>query len=331
MEAGPTHPTLAAAGVSRGAAVRLLGRISPGLRSTDPEGRVLDLPGFCAAVDAGEGLVLAATADGVGTKRALMGGRLADLGRDLVAYNVNDLATIGVRPMVFLDYLSVGRLVVEDAADLVDGMAAACREAGCVLLGGETAEHPGIQGIQELDLAGFAAGLVARDSLVDGSRCRAGDVVVGIGSSGPHASGFSLIRHAFARVGKPVPDTFLAPTPVLNRVVEDVREVAPVTALAHICDGGLTENVVRGMPESFGVVLRAAAWPRPAWVEDLLRIGCGIEELRGSVNVGIAFAIATSPGAQGAVLRTVSAAGLDAWQIGEVVDRVDEDRVTYEE
>ncbi len=330
MEAGPTPPTLAAAGVSRGTAARLLERIAPGLRSTDPEQQVLDLPGFCAAVDAGDGLVLAATTDGVGTKRALMGGRLADLGRDLVAYNVNDLATIGVRPMVFLDYLSVGRLVVEDAADLVDGMAAACREAGCVLLGGETAEHPGIQGIQELDLAGFAAGLAARDSLIDGSRCRPGDVVIGIGSSGPHASGFSLIRHAFARAGEPVPDSFLAPTPVLNRVVEEVREVAPVTALAHICDGGLTENVVRGMPELLGVVLRPAAWPRPAWVDDLLRIGCEIDELRGSVNVGIAFTIATPPGTEGPVLKVAAAADLDAWVIGEVVERVGEGRVAYE-
>jgi phosphoribosylformylglycinamidine cyclo-ligase len=329
MTANLSPPTLAGAGVSRAAAARLLARVEPQIRSTDPTGRVLALPGFCAAIDAGDGLVLAATVDGVGTKRTLMRGRLADLGRDLVAYNVNDLAALGVRPLAFLDYISVGSLDVEAASRLLAGMAAACREARCILLGGETAEHPGAQG-QELDLAGFAVGLAAPGDLIDGSRCRSGDVIVGIASTGPHASGFSLIRHAFAGVGRPVPDVFLAPTPVLSPLIEAVRRVVPVHALAHVCDGGLTENVIRGIPDSLAVVLRPQSWPRPRWVEDLLAVGCQEPELLASVNVGIAFTIVVAPGREAAVLEVVRTAGLDAWVIGEVIGHVEGARVVYE-
>jgi phosphoribosylformylglycinamidine cyclo-ligase len=327
----PDWPTLVGAGVSRAAAARLLEEVGPCLKSTDPEGRVLPLPGFCAAIEVGEGLVLAATVDGVGSKRALMRDRPADLGRDLVAYNVNDLAAIGVRPLAFLDYLSVGRLDVGFAAPLLDGMAAACRAAGCVLLGGETAEHPGIQGPEEVDLAGFAVGLARREELVDGSRCRAGDVIVAIASAGPHASGFSLVRQAFARAGRSVPAGFLAPTPVLSPLIAAARRAAPVTALAHVCDGGLTENLTRGMPERLGAVIRLGSWPRPGWVEELLAIGCREDHLRATVNVGVAFALAVRPGHEAQVLCAAAAAGHSAWTIGEVVSREGGPHVAYRE
>jgi phosphoribosylformylglycinamidine cyclo-ligase len=323
--------TLAAAGVSRAAAARLLEEVGPCLDSTDPDGRVLRLPGFSAAIEVGEGLVLAATVDGVGSKRTLMRDCPAELGRDLVAYNVNDLAAVGVRPLAFLDYLSADRLDVDFARQLLEGMAAACREAGCVLLGGETAEHPGIQGPGEVDVAGFAVGLARRDELVDGMRCRAGDAIVAIASAGPHASGFSLIRHAFARVGRPVPAGFLAPTPVLSPVIEAATRAAPVTALAHICDGGLTENLTRGMPEWLGAAIRLRSWPCPSWVEELLAVGCREDDLRSTVNVGVAFALAVSPGHEGSVLGVAAAAGHAAWTIGEVVRWEGGPRVAYQE
>jgi phosphoribosylformylglycinamidine cyclo-ligase len=322
---------LAGAGVRRGGVDELLATIAPQLRATDPEARTLGLPGFCGAIEVGDGGALLATTDGVGSKRVLMRDRLGDLGRDLVAYNVNDLAAVGAQPLAFLDYLSCGRLDVDAARRLITGMAAACQEARCVLLGGETAEHPGVQADEDFDLAGFAVGLARREDLVDGTAARAGEAVIGIGSSGPHASGFSLIRHAFAASAEEVPEEFLAATPTLNRVIEGVRRRVPVTSLAHICDGGLTENVVRGLPEGLGVVLRAGRLPRPAWVEKLKALGCREDDLRAAVNVGIAFTLTVPPACVGAALASLEAARRSAWTIGEVVPHRSGPRVLYEE
>jgi phosphoribosylformylglycinamidine cyclo-ligase len=327
---GATDPgglTLRGAGVSRTLAEELLDRVLPAVRGTDVDRIVLDVPPFAAAVRVGD-LALVATTDGVGTKRALMRHRMSDLGQDLVAINVNDVAALGVAPLLFLDYVSCGRLGLDWATDLLTGMAAACRTTGCVLLGGETAEHPGIQGPEELDLAGFAVGVAPPDRLVTGRRCEPGDVVVGLASAGPHASGFSLIRHAYAQAGRPVPEAFLAPTPLYCTAVADACARFDVHALANICDGGLTENVVRGMPEHLGVRIWPDAWPRPTWVTALLELGCVESELRASVNVGIGYVIVIGPGEAEALIAAVGARGMPGRRIGEVVP-AQADRVRY--
>jgi phosphoribosylformylglycinamidine cyclo-ligase len=293
-------------------------RAAPLLLATDGDRRALDVPGFCSAIALPGGLALIATTDGVGTKRSLMADRLADLGRDLVAYNVNDVATVGVQPLAVLDYISVGALDVGRAHELLAGMADACRAAGCVLLGGETAEHPALQGPSDLDLAGFAVGIAPVTELVTGATVEPGDELVGLESGGPQASGFSLIRRAFAAAGRPVPDSFLAPTRVFVRAVAALRAGCDVRAIANICDGGLTENVPRSLPQGLAAVLDPSSWPRPAWVDELAAIGCSEDELRRVVNMGIGYTFVVARGQAGDAVELLRDGGFEAWRIGTV-------------
>jgi phosphoribosylformylglycinamidine cyclo-ligase len=320
--------TLEAAGVDRPRAQTLLDRVLPLIAATDVDRRVVQTPPFAAAVRVG-GQVIVATTDGVGTKRSLMRERMHDLGRDLVATNVNDVAALGARPLAFLDYLSCGRLGVDWAQELIEGMVAACHEAGCILLGGETAEHPGIQAESDLDIAGFAFGVTTPDRLVTGRSCRVGDLVIGVGSAGPHASGFSLIRYAHDRAGIPVPASFLAPTTVYSAAVADLCERGKVTALANICDGGLTENVVRGLPSGLGVRIDTSSWPLPPWVEGLLDLGCRLPELRRSVNMGVGYVVYVDTVDADHVLGALRSRDLAAWPMGEVVRAAGASRVAY--
>jgi phosphoribosylformylglycinamidine cyclo-ligase len=309
--------TLRNAGVSRPLADELIARVLPRMRATDLDGRMIPVPGFAAALEHG-GDVLVLTTDGVGTKRVLMRERMRDLGRDLVATSVNDVTALGARPLAFLDYLSCGQLQLSWAVELLEGIADACLDAGCVLVGGETAEHPGVQGPDELDLAGFAVGTCPRDRLVTGAGVRPGDVVIGLASSGPHASGFSLIRHVFDRGDRPVPASFLEPTVLYGAAVEALREAVGVLAIANICDGGLTENVPRALPDELGAVLDPSAWPTPAWVRELVAMGCEPTELRASVNVGVGYTVVVGRGRAEAALGAVRSSGYTAWEIGEV-------------
>jgi phosphoribosylformylglycinamidine cyclo-ligase len=312
--------TLHNAGVSRPLADELIARVLPRMRTTDRDRRLIPVPGFAGALaleHGGDALVL--TTDGVGTKRVLMLERMRDLGRDLVATNVNDVTALGARPLAFLDYLSCGRLELSWAVELLEGVADACLDAGCVLVGGETAEHPGVQRPDDLDLAGFAVGICPRDRLVTGAGVRAGDVVIGLASSGPHASGFSLIRHVFDRSGRPVPASFLEPTVLYGAAVAALRDTVEVLAIANICDGGLTENVPRAFSGALGAVVDPGAWPVPGWVRELVAMGCEPAELRRSVNVGIGYTVVVRRGQAGAALGAVRSAGYTAWEIGEVI------------
>jgi phosphoribosylformylglycinamidine cyclo-ligase len=320
--------TLAEAGVSRSAAAELIRAVLPLVRGTDPRGTVLPTTDFAGAVRWGDQALVAST-DGVGTKRTLMRDRMADLGQDLVAYNVNDVVAVGARPLLFLDYLSVGRIDPGRATELFVGMTRACRAADCVLLGGETAEHPGVQAPDEFDLAGFAVGVAPVGELVSGETAVAGYPVVGIESSGPHASGFSLIRLAHDRAGLPVAESMLRPTPVYVGGVRAVRARCDVHAMAHVCDGGLTENVPRGLPDRLGVVLRPAAWPRPAWVDELRRLGCAEDELRGTVNMGIGFTLVVAPDDVATAVSVLAEHGHRAWVIGEVTEAGPGARLRY--
>jgi phosphoribosylformylglycinamidine cyclo-ligase len=244
--------------------------------------------------------LLVACTDGVGTKVALARslGRLEGLGQDLVAMCVNDLACVGAEPLFFLDYLAVGRLDPEVAGAIVGGIAAACREVGCALLGGETAEHPGVMADGDLDLAGFAVGAVERDEALGPERVRPGDAIVGIPSSGLHANGFSLVR-ALVEAGAlaPDPDLLLAPTRLYPGDMARLRaEGVEVHAAAHVTGGGLPENLPRALPEGLAAIVDPGAWELPPAIEAVLATGRVPEdEAWRTFNMGLGMCLVVPP------------------------------------
>jgi len=278
--------------------------------------------------------VLVSGTDGVGTKlRVAFAVRRHDtIGIDLVAMCVNDVLVCGARPLFFLDYLACGRLDVDTAADVVAGVAAGCKEAGCALIGGETAEMPGSYPPGEYDLAGFAVGLVDRPRLIDGGKVRAGDKVIGLASSGLHSNGFSLARKIFFEAGGlkasdtvagltgSIGDALLTPTRIYVRPVLALIERCEVRALAHITGGGLTENLPRVLPDGLSVRVDRGAWRPPVVFERIREMGEVAEaELFRTFNMGIGMC-AVVPGTQAdAALETLKAAGEAPVVIGEVI------------
>jgi phosphoribosylformylglycinamidine cyclo-ligase len=266
--------------------------------------------GFAAAHPLPAGMrepVLVTCTDGVGTKLLLARelGRLDGLGQDLVAMCVNDLACTGARPLVFLDYLAVGRLDPDEAAALVAAIAAACEAVGCRLAGGETAEMPGLYAPGHFDLAGFAAGVVERDEMLGPDRVREGDAIVGLPSSGFHANGYSLVR-ALVEDGalEPDPELLLAPT---RLYVDDLRALAEgggLRAAAHITGGGLPENLPRALPEGLGARLEAGSWELGAAAAAVLRTRrVDEDEAWRTFNMGLGMCaiVADGPAAAGLV------------------------------
>ncbi|MBY8966063.1 MAG: phosphoribosylformylglycinamidine cyclo-ligase [Algiphilus sp.] len=249
--------------------------------------------------------VLVSGTDGVGTKLrlAIDSERVRGLGVDLVAMCVNDILCLGAEPLFFLDYYATGVLDRKVAADVVAGIADGCTQAGCALIGGETAEMPGMYGSGDFDLAGFAVGVVEADAIVDGrQRVRAGDGLIGLPSSGLHANGYSLVRAILARHGSSMDemldgealgDHLLKPTRIYCAPVRDLLAKVPVHGMAHITGGGLTENVPRFLPEGCGARIDADAWKRPALFDWLAEAGNvdPLEMLR-TFNCGIGFVIA---------------------------------------
>jgi phosphoribosylformylglycinamidine cyclo-ligase len=276
-----------------------------------------------AAVPPGmrEPLVVSAT-DGVGTKIELARrlGRFDTVGQDLVAMCADDVACHGARPSYFLDYLAVGRIVPERVAKIVGGISAACEQIGCDLLGGETAEHPGVMDADEFDLAGFCVGFVERTDLIDGSAARAGDAIVGLASSGLHSNGFSLIRRLIGDGRLALTDELLTPTRLYARAVLDLRdEVGGVHGLAHITGGGLARNLPRAVGQSLGVRVDPAAWPQPAIFDEVARAaGMAGAEMRATFNCGVGFAAVVSPDVANAAISMLAGRGIDAWHIGDV-------------
>jgi phosphoribosylformylglycinamidine cyclo-ligase len=234
--------------------------------------------------------LLAASTDSVGTKLVLArrAGTLRWCGADLAAHGINDVATTGAEPLFFLDYVAAGRIDPEQVAELVEGAADVCRAVGCAILGGETAELPGIYRDEELDFCGTVVGLVRRDALVDGSRARPGDVVLGFRSAGLHANGFSLVRRI---VGDDDVDAelLLPPTRCYLDEVRALRRRADVRALAHVTGGGITGNLARVLPEGVGAVVDPSAWERPAVFGWLAARGVSEDELRRVFNLGIGY------------------------------------------
>jgi phosphoribosylformylglycinamidine cyclo-ligase len=284
------------AGVSLAAAESVVERLRAAADSTRTAAVVGGLGGFAGLFALDAERLLAASTDGVGTKLVLArrAGRLHDAGRDLAAHCVNDVLTTGAEPLFFLDYVAAHRLDLEQVAELVEGAAEVCREAGCALLGGETAEMPGVYREEELDFAGTCVGVVARDAVVDGLRVANGDVVLGLPSSGLHANGFSLVRRLVGD-GPFDPDLLLAPTRLYLDEVRRLRAACDVRALAHVTGGGIPGNLARVLPEGLGAVIAPDAWERPPvfrWLDDQ---GVPEEEQRRVFNLGIGYCAIVPP------------------------------------
>jgi phosphoribosylformylglycinamidine cyclo-ligase len=272
-----------AAGVSLGKAEAIVERLRAAVVSTGGQ-----VGGFAGLYPLDEERLLAATTDGVGTKLILSrrAGRLHDAGRDLAAHCVDDVLTTGAEPLFFLDYVASDSLDLEDVTQLVEGAAAVCREAGCAILGGETAELPGIYREGELDFAGTCVGLVRRAELIDGSRCAPGDVVLGLPSSGLHTNGFTLVRRLVGEEDFDA-DLLLAPHRLYIREVRELRARANVKALAHVTGGGLLGNLPRVLPNGVEVEIDWESWERPPVFHWLSERGVSEEEQRRVFNLGI--------------------------------------------
>lgn len=302
------------AGVDLDAAQRHTAAIAPLLAG----GQV----GFAAAHPLPVGMrepMLVTCTDGVGTKVLLAAqlGRTAGLGQDLVGMCVNDLICTGARPLVFLDYLAVGRLEPEMAAGLVRSVAEACAAVGCALAGGETAEMPGLYQPGHFDVAGFAAGVVERNRMLGPARVREGDVVVGIPSSGPHSNGYSLIRALIDQGALEADaDLLLAPTRLyVNEVAALIEADLPLHAAAHITGGGLPENLPRALPAGMGATLDTAAWPRGAAFEAILGSGRVPEgDAWRTFNMGLGLCLILAPEGVDAAVAAIA----DARVVGRV-------------
>jgi phosphoribosylformylglycinamidine cyclo-ligase len=289
--------TYEAAGVSLAVAEGVVSRLRAAVESTGAQG----FGAFAGIHPLDERRLLVATTDGVGSKLVLSrrAGRLRDAGRDLAAHCVDDVITTGAEPLFLLDYVAAHELDLQQVAELVEGAAEVCREAGCALIGGETAELPGIYREQELDFAGTCVGIVEREQLIDGSRCEPGDVVLGLPSSGLHTNGFSLVR-SLVGDGDFDADLLLTPHRLYLDEVHALREHADVKALAHVTGGGILGNLPRVLPENVGVELDWDVWERPpvyAWLDEQ---GVDEEEQRRVFNLGIGMCAVVPPEDAGA-------------------------------
>jgi phosphoribosylformylglycinamidine cyclo-ligase len=273
-----------AAGVSLGKAEAVVERLRAAVASTGGQ-----VGGFAGLHPLDDQRLLAATTDGVGTKLMLSrrAGRLFDAGRDLAAHCVDDVLTTGAEPLFFLDYVASDALDLEEVAELVEGAASVCREAGCAILGGETAELPGIYREGELDFAGTCVGLVRRADLIDGSRCEPGDVILGLPSSGLHTNGFTLVRQLVGDDDFDA-DLLLAPHRLYVNEVRELRRKADVKALAHVTGGGILGNLPRVLPAGrLEAEIDWDSWERPPVFAWLAERGVSEEEQRRVFNVGI--------------------------------------------
>jgi phosphoribosylformylglycinamidine cyclo-ligase len=296
--------TYEAAGVSLALAESVVDRLRAAVESTGTEG----FGAFAGLYPLDDKRSLAATIDSAGTKLVLArkAGRLRQIGADLAAHCVNDVITTGAEPLFFLDYVVGHSLSLEQVAELVEGAAGICREAGCALLGGETAEMPGVYREQELDFAGACVGLVEREDVIDGSRVEAGEVVLGFPSLGLHTNGFSLVRKLL-RDGDFDADLLLAPHKLYVEEVRALRERADVKALAHVTGGGILGNLSRVLPEGRSAELDWDSWERPAVYDWLTEQGVSEEEQRKVFNVGIGMCavVPASDAAAGLVIGRV--------------------------
>ncbi len=279
--------------------------------------------------------VLVSSADGVGTKLrvAFMTGIHNTVGRDLVGHCVNDILVQGARPLFFLDYIAAGKMVSETVAQIVDGLAGGCKEAGCALIGGETAEMPGFYADGEYDVAGFIVGVVDRQHIIDGSRIQTGDLVIGLPSVGLHTNGYSLARKLFFEVAGYSPDTFvdelgctvgeelLKPHPSYLRALDGLLESGIIRGLVHITGGGLLENPPRILPEGTSAEIKAGSWPGLPVFDLLARLGRVPDgEMYRTFNMGIGMVIVVAASDAGAIRAHLEQQGTKHYDIGRIVE-----------
>jgi phosphoribosylformylglycinamidine cyclo-ligase len=331
------------AGVDIDAGNDVVERIKPAIRRTlRPEVLGGGIGGFGGLFDLSgkyrEPVMVSGT-DGVGTKLILARqlGRHDTIGIDLVAMCVNDVLVQGAEPLFFLDYFATGKLDVDTTVDVVGGIAKGCEIAGCALIGGETAEMPDMYPPGEYDLAGFTVGAVEKSRLIDGSRVRAGDVLLGIASSGPHSNGYSLIRRILARAGDPLDldlggvrlaDALMEPTRIYVKPVLELLQSHDIHAMAHVTGGALVEKIIRVVPQPLGLDIDTSSWPLPPVFDWLQREGSvAREEMWRTFNCGIGYVLMLDPGGISAVERDLDRLGLAHWRIGAVTPGRDGDRL----
>ncbi|MFT3669219.1 MAG: phosphoribosylformylglycinamidine cyclo-ligase [Pseudoxanthomonas sp.] len=330
------------AGVDIDAGNELVERIKPLVkRSFRPE-VMGGLGGFGALFDLSGKYrepVLVSGTDGVGTKLKLAQqlGRHDTIGIDLVAMCVNDVLVQGAEPLFFLDYFATGKLDVDTTVAVVGGIARGCELSGCALIGGETAEMPDMYGPGEYDLAGFCVAAVEKSRLLDGGKVRAGDVLIGIASSGPHSNGYSLVRRIYDRAGRPadidvggvkLADALMAPTTLYVKPVLELLQAHDLHGMAHITGGGLTENIIRVVPDGLGLEIDASAWALPPVFDWLQREGAVEDsEMWRTFNCGIGFVLVVAPDQLSAVQADLARLQLAHWQIGQVVPATGGERV----
>ncbi len=342
MASAPSPLSYKDAGVDIDAGDALVERIKPLAKKTMREGVLAGIGGFGALFEVPKRYkepVLVSGTDGVGTKLKLaFEWQMHDtVGIDLVAMSVNDVLVQGAEPLFFLDYFACGKLDVDTAAAVVGGIARGCELSGCALIGGETAEMPGMYPAGEYDLAGFAVGVVEKSKILTGQQVQAGDVVLGLASSGVHSNGFSLVRKVIERVGSHLPDTLdglpfrqavMAPTrlyvkPLLAALAaHPCNAVSGIKALAHITGGGLLENIPRVLPEGLAARLRLGAWPRSelfAWLQQ--HAGIDDTEMNRTFNNGIGMVLVVAAADAPAVMQTLHGLGEQVFEIGAIAER----------
>ena len=334
VDPAPNSLSYRESGVDIDAGDALVERIKPFARRTMRPEVLAGIGGFGALVEIGKRFkdpVLVAGTDGVGTKLllALALNRHDTVGIDLVAMSVNDVLVQGAEPLFFLDYFACGKLDVDVATSVIKGIAQGCEEAGCALIGGETAEMPGMYPPGKYDLAGFAVGVVEKSGVVDGRSIVAGDVVLGIASSGPHSNGFSLIRRIVEQSGADLRAPFegstlgaalLAPTRIYVKPVLALMHAVPVKGMAHITGGGLLENVPRMLQPGLQARLSRAAWTRPQIFSWLQRHGSvADDEMHRVFNCGIGFVLVVAAEHADRAIKVLGEAGESALRIGTIV------------
>lgn len=329
----PDSLTYKDAGVDIDAGDELVERIKPFAKGTDRPGVLGGVGGFGGLFEIDLARwprpVLVSGTDGVGTKLklAIELEQYDTIGIDLVAMCANDVIVQGAEPLFFLDYYASGKLSVDVAASVIRGIAAGCRQAGAALLGGETAELPGMYHDRDFDLAGFCVGIVNRDQLIDGSGIRPGDVILGLASSGAHSNGYSLVRRVLELSRTPLDSAWedttlgaalLAPTRIYVRSLLALMATCPVQGLAHITGGGIADNVVRVLPSDVDAVISRGGWQRPALFDWLQKAGNIPEtDLMRTFNCGIGMAVFLRPADVGPARELLEQAGETVHVIGE--------------
>ena len=327
------------AGVDIDAGDELVERIKPFAKKTLRDGVMGGIGGFGALFEVPKKYkepVLVSGTDGVGTKLKLAFElkRHDTVGIDLVAMSVNDILVQGAEPLFFLDYFACGKLNVDTAADVVKGIAQGCEYSGCALIGGETAEMPGMYPDGEYDLAGFAVGVVEKAKIINGSTIVPGDVVLGLPSSGAHSNGYSLVRKIIARSNpdldaafdgaKTLADAIMAPTRIYVKPLLALMAALPVKGMAHITGGGLTENVPRVLPDAVKAVIEQSKWNRPKLFDWLQKEGNVAEsEMHRVFNCGIGMVVVVARENVSQALHLLHAAGEKAVEIGTIQPRAD--------